>query len=239
MATARSHDFGLTHPLRATTIPRLPLPLTSHDRDPSPQHARGHYAGAEYIAAKLLTELPLDAAFAAGFGALLHWRVGLRLPPSVLVGTLALTAATCAGLGLAVGSLAADGDSALAMALPLMVVFMVLGIVNPSGTAATKPPSALVRALANASPLKWAIRALCVGELRGLKLDAGSLKDAPRVGALALVQSGDEVLDRLGLRETPRQCGVRLMQLLATECAVAAIGLWLMRPRYQPMVPPA
>ena len=43
-----------------------------------------------------MTELPLDAAFAAGFGALLRRRVGLRLPSAALVGTLATDALTLA-----------------------------------------------------------------------------------------------------------------------------------------------
>ena len=42
---------------------------------------------AEYLLAKMATELPLDAAFAGGFGLLLHWRIGLRLPRRTLVGT--------------------------------------------------------------------------------------------------------------------------------------------------------
>jgi hypothetical protein len=48
------------------------------------------------VLAKFVTELPLDAAFAAGFGALLHWRLGLNLARSALVGTLALTTALAA-----------------------------------------------------------------------------------------------------------------------------------------------
>ena len=57
------------------------------------ERARKQYGAAEYVLGKMATELPLDAAFAAGFGALLQLRIGLRLPTPVLVGTLAPTAA--------------------------------------------------------------------------------------------------------------------------------------------------
>ena len=67
------------------------------------ERARGQYGAAEYIGAKLLAELPLDAAVAGAFGAALHARCGLRMPRGTLVGILALSAACCASLGLAVG----------------------------------------------------------------------------------------------------------------------------------------
>lgn len=197
--------------------------------------ARGHYGPGEYVLAKLIAELPLDATFAAGFGALLHWRVGLRLPPKVLIGTLAMSAASCAGLGLAVGALAQSPESALALGIPVMVVYMVLGIINPSGMAAAKPPSLGVRLVSDASPIKWSVRALVGSELKGMALDRGSVKDGARFGALALVKSGDEVLERLGVADTPRGCSKRLAQILLAELGVATAALWLTAPRYQPL----
>lgn len=239
--------------------------------------------------AKFVTELPLDASFAAGFGALLHWRIGLNCPSGVLVATLALTAACTAGLGLAIGALAPSPDSALAIGIGAMVVHMVyceppreretpgasslargaeprppispnispnisrrgasisptpisplqvLGIINPAGASA-KPPSLPVRWLSHLSPIKWSIRALCCAELRELELESGSLSDAPRMGALALVTSGEQVLERLGLHDesVSRACGC-LGALLAAQLAVALVGLHWRRPRFQLMEPP-
>ncbi|EOD32344.1 hypothetical protein EMIHUDRAFT_231118 [Emiliania huxleyi CCMP1516] len=187
----------------------------------------GRFGAAEYLLAKMATELPLDAAFAGGFGLLLHWRIGLRLPRTTLVGTaphlvsptrattpctLSLAAATCAALGLAIGALAPSADLALAAGIP------VLGILNPAGTAETKPPSAAVSLASHASPIKR------------------SLKEAPRMGGLALVRSGDEVLERLGLSGSScRQCCGRLGRLLAAELALAYVGLRLQRPKYTSM----
>ena len=204
------------------------------------ERARGQYGSFEYVIAKMVTELPLDASFAAGFGALLHWRIGLRLPMHVLVGTLSLTAACSAGLGLALGALAPTADSALALGIPVMIVHMVLGIINPSGAAESKPPSLGVRLCSHLSPIKWSIRALCCSELRGLEIEQRSLKDAPRIGGLALVKSGDEVLERLGMETlTSAVCCQRLGKLLAAELAVAWLGLKLGRTRYAELEPPA
>eukprot|EP00746_Dinoflagellata_sp_MGD_P086400 gnl/MRDRNA2_/MRDRNA2_341955_c0_seq1.p1 gnl/MRDRNA2_/MRDRNA2_341955_c0~~gnl/MRDRNA2_/MRDRNA2_341955_c0_seq1.p1 ORF type:complete len:134 (+),score=17.39 gnl/MRDRNA2_/MRDRNA2_341955_c0_seq1:3-404(+) len=116
---------------------------------------------------------------------------------------------------------------------------MTVGIINPSGTASLKPPSAVVRALSWASPIRWAIRALVCSELQGMELEAGSLKDVPRMGGLALVRSGDEVLQRLGLEEeTSVHCRRQLVRLLVAELVVAIGGLRLTRPRFQPMETP-
>ena len=120
----------------------------------------------------------------------------LQAPSARPVGTLSLAAATCAALGLAIGALAPSADLALAAGIPVMIVHMalraahpaprtsvpsissralawgqVLGILNPAGTAETKPPSAAVSLASHASPIKWSIRALCCAELRGMELE--------------------------------------------------------------------
>ena len=106
------------------------------------------------------------------------------------------------------------------------VVFMVLGIINPAGQACAKPPSAGVRLLANVSPIKWAVRSVVGAELRGMALERGSLRDAPRIGGLALATSGDEVLEQLGIMDdTPARCARRLAQLLQAGAALLDYGL--------------
>ena len=119
------------------------------------ERSRRQYGGAEYLLAKLVAELPLDASFAAAFGLALKWRCGLRAAAPALVGLLSLSAACCAALGLAVGALVPGQDAALALGLPVMLVYMVLGVINPAG-AQGREQSPLVRAVARASPLKCA-----------------------------------------------------------------------------------
>jgi hypothetical protein len=93
--------------------------------------------------------------------------------------------------------------------------------------------------LSHLSPLKWSIRALCCAELRGLELERGSLSAAPRMGALALVTSGEQVLERLGLQSESagHACG-KLGLLLVLQLGAALFGLQWRRPRFQTMEPP-
>ncbi|KAL1503969.1 hypothetical protein AB1Y20_010385 [Prymnesium parvum] len=203
------------------------------------ERRRGQYSALEYVAAKLATELPLDAAVAAAFGALLHSRVSPRVPLRPFVCALGLNALTCAGLGLAIGALAPSAEAALASGIPVMVVHMVLGVINPAGVDPTRPPPRVLRLLSHASPIKWSVRQLCCLELRGMKLSR-SARNAPRMGGLALVKSGDEVLERLGLaHESAAHCVRAQLSLLAVELALALCGLQLTQPRTQPMLPVA
>ena len=81
---------------------------------------------------------------------------------------------------------------------------------------------------------RWCIEGLCCAELRGLELDRASLSKAPRMGGLALVTSGDQVLERLGLeKQSCGRCLTRLGAVLGAEVGVALLGLALTRPRFQ------
>jgi len=203
------------------------------------ERARKWYGACEYLFAKMVAEVPLDAAFSAGFGLLLKLRCGLAARSHALVGLLALNGACCAALGLAIGSAVPGGDAAMAAGIPIMVVHMVLGIINPAGQSSAKPPSKLLEAVANTSPIKWTVRGLCVADLRGAVLSRSRLSNAPRMGALALVQSGDQVLERLGLEsESASRCASSLGLLLAAELSVALVVQVLLRPRFQSMTPP-
>ena len=62
--------------------------------------------------------------------------------------------------------------------------------------------------------------------------EQSSLRDAPRIGGLALARSGDEVLQRLGLTETSADCCANLAKLLGAQLVAAYVGLRLTRPRY-------
>eukprot|EP00965_Chrysotila_dentata_P075933 2509082-Pleurochrysis_carterae.AAC.1 len=78
------------------------------------ERARKWYGACEYLFAKMVAEVPLDAAFSAGFGLLLKLRCGLAARSHALVGLLALNGACCAALGLAIGSAVPGGDAAMA-----------------------------------------------------------------------------------------------------------------------------
>mmetsp|Transcript_23477 Transcript_23477/g.54549 ORF Transcript_23477/g.54549 Transcript_23477/m.54549 type:complete len:197 (-) Transcript_23477:1163-1753(-) len=108
-----------------------------------------------------------------------------------------------ASLGYAVGGfLHHSADNSIAVGLPVMVVLMAVGIINPSGVdTSAAPPPLLLRWLKWISPIKWAIEGACVGEFKGLELLPGKkrLRDLPKMGAFSMVRNGDQVLQQLGL----------------------------------------
>ena len=89
-------------------------------------------------------------------------------------------------------------------------------------------------AVSHASPIKWSVRALCCAELRGLELAPSSLASVPRMGGLALVRSGDEVLERLGLAQSTAGASLHHLALVtAAECAVALVGMAVTTPQFE------
>ena len=93
--------------------------------------------------------------------------------------------------------------------------------------------AAPLRALAAISPIRWAIDALCISELRGMNFERGSIGEAPKIGALAMVTTGDQVLSKLGLENrTYRQAMMNLARILAAEVSVAILGLAFQRPNF-------
>jgi hypothetical protein len=102
----------------------------------------------------------------------------------------------------------------MTVSIPILVVLMTVGIINPSGVDQSEPSPAVLEALKQVSPIAFAIRAVCLAEYRGMEFQDPSskggkrgffyrgesfLRDFPKMGALALVQNGDQVLDELGL----------------------------------------
>lgn len=82
---------------------------------------------------------------------------------------------------------------------------MVVGVINPSGVGDDDQPNLVMKLLKTASPIKWAIEALVTAEFRGMEFGEsdrgkwGQLLDLPKMGALAMVKDGDNVLRNLGL----------------------------------------
>jgi len=193
------------------------------------ERAAGAYSGCTYLAAKSLTELPSDAAFAALFATLVHGQCGLNAEVSKVIGMMALVAVCSAALGLAIGAAAQRGERAMAIGAPIMIVHMLTGVIDPAGQAAQQP-SAAMRGLRMLSPIRHAIEGLCVAELGGLRL-ARNAADAPRMGGLALVATGDEVLRRLEVFSSFEQSLGLLVALVFLHLAVAAMLLAVGGPR--------
>jgi len=194
------------------------------------ERMRGHYGGTEYLVAKVIAEVPLDVSFSIAFATMLKRYTNINVPVTRLAATLGMTTICTDLLGFAVGSVCSTGEAALAVGTPLMIIYMVLGIINPAG--ATKNGNAsmpwFLRLLKHASPIRWAIESLCCAEFRGLKL---SRTGGPSMGALALVKSGDQVLEALGLGSQEWINGMKeLTKLGGIELLVSIVAQYFFQP---------
>ena len=82
------------------------------------------YSSLEYLLSKALAEIPVDACFGIAFAAVLKARTGLRTPLSILTWTFSLLTTAGASIGFAVGSVAPNVESSMALGVPLMVILM-------------------------------------------------------------------------------------------------------------------
>lgn len=179
------------------------------------EQQRHQYTSLEYLLAKTIAEIPLDTVFAAVFTYTLKSLCGLRIGLKALTGAFTLMTVAGASLGFAIGALSPTSEIAMVAGIPIMVVMMTVGIINPAGIDQSEPQPVVVGALKQLSPIAFAIQALCIAEYRGMEFGdppnakngnifsrgRNLLKDLPKMGALALVQNGDQVLDELGLGE--------------------------------------
>lgn len=122
----------------------------------------------------------------------------------------------------------------------------------------------MVQALRQISPIAFAIKAVCIAEYRGGKFDhplssssvrrspvwkfrwnilsrgKQLLQDLPKMGALALVQNGDQVLDELGLGQDSYQGAMKhLAAISLANLLVTWIGLRLQAGNTSTDVPPS
>lgn len=205
------------------------------------ERMRNQYSGTEYLLSKVFAEFPLDALFSVVFASTLKWRTGLRCSLKILASTYSLMTLAGASLGFAIGSFAPNADAAKTAGMPIMVVFMVLGVINPSGVDTTDVQPILIRLFKLASPIKWAVEALCVAEYRGMEFAKQSrrgmfrtlVNDAPKMGGLALVQNGDQVLDALGLGNITWESSMKALgKLTGINLLISLIGLTFCGPSF-------
>jgi hypothetical protein len=109
-------------------------------------------------------------------------------------------------LGLALGCLSSNADITKTASVPVLVLLMVVGVINPSGVDSSRSPPRIVQWLKKFSPFAYAIEALCLGEYPGMRFPESNgvfskVRDLPKMGGLALVQNGDQVIQALGLAE--------------------------------------
>jgi ABC-2 type transporter len=189
------------------------------------------------LTAKVVAELPLDTLFTTVFTTVLKLCSGVRISWRLLTATFSLLTVSGASLGFMLGSwFQGSRELSMASSSPVVVVLMVVGVINPGGVdAKSPPPPALVRWLKRCSPFVYAVEALCLGEYPGMQLRGprdglwGRLKDLPKMGAFAMVQNGDQVIEALGLKGKTYQCVMSTLGKLSIYyLALSWVGLQVM-----------
>ena len=210
------------------------------------EQQRNQYTNLEYLMAKTIAEIPIDTVFAAIFTSGLKHFCGLRIGLKALTGVFTLMTVAGATLGFAIGALSPTGEIAVVAGIPVMIVMMTVGIINPAGVDKSESQPLMVRTLKELSPIAFAIKALCLAEYRGaefedLKHDEKQnnflrvlgrsrrvLKDLPKMGALALVQNGDQVLNELGMENDRYEGAMKRLAILSIgNLVISWIGLKL------------
>ena len=194
------------------------------------EQQRRQYSSLEYLLSKALAELPLDTVFAAVFTTVLKSNTGLRIGWKELTGTFSLMTVAGASLGFAIGAMSPTAEIAMSAGIPVMVILMTVGVINPSGVASTEPPPAIIQTLRRYSPISYAVKAICLAEYRGMEFKRSNgralAKELPKMGALALVKDGEHVLEELGLgKDTYRGAMEHLAILSGVNLLISWLGL--------------
>ncbi|CAB9528087.1 Putative white-brown complex homolog protein 30 [Seminavis robusta] len=183
---------------------------------------RNLYSSLEYLLSKSVAEIPLDVTFAVVFTATLKATTGLAISWSNLTATFSLMTVAGASLGLLIGSFTSSQEAAVSTGIPIVIIMMIVGIINPSGVDPTIEKPLLIQSIKTFSPIATAIEALALAEFSGMEFEQQKsflgwrkIRDVSRVGGVALVKNGDEVLDALGLRDADYPGVMRHMTALS------------------------
>ena len=209
------------------------------------EQQRRQYSSLEYLLSKVIAEIPLDTVFVTIFTSVLKMTSGIRISWSDLTSAFSLMTVTGASMGFAIGSLSPSGEAAMSAGVPIMVILMTVGVINPSGVDPSEPEPAVVGVLKQLSPIAYAVKAVCLAEYTGMEFqhpDANGngkklnflsrsrnvLKDLPKMGGLALVKNGEQVLTALGLGDETYEGSMRHLAVLSVaNLALSWIGLML------------
>jgi ABC-type multidrug transport system ATPase subunit/ABC-type multidrug transport system permease subunit len=194
------------------------------------ERMRKNYSSLDYLLSKSLAELPLDMFFSGVFAFALKQFTGLVTPLVQLVKTFSVLTLSAASLGFAIGSVSSNAEEAFSLGLPIMTVLMAVGVINPSGVDETMKKPLVIQLLKRLSPISAAIEAVCITEYKGMSFDQEgnirrwNIRDLPRMGGLALVRNGDDVLKALGLSgKSYNQC----IEQLGFISFISLIGSWI------------
>ena len=180
---------------------------------------RKDYTNLEYLLAKAMAEWPIDMLSSLSFTTTLKLVTGLTIGWKDLSSVFATMTLAGASLGYLLGSMTKTEEAAVALSMPVVILLMVVGVLNPGGVDPTATTPLLVQWIKKFSPVASAIEGLVTAEFEGKKFLAPSFferyRELPRMGGLALVKDGDETLKALGLQESSLDTALSHMKALS------------------------
>ncbi len=193
------------------------------------ERVEGAYGVFPYFTSKLCAELPIAAAFPLVFSSFVYPMAGLsggigRI--SKFAGIVTLESFAAASYGLVIGAAVPNTDVAVALGPATFVLQIVFGGLYITQGNVPKWAAWLPKV----SIIKHTFEALCVNELRGLKLIAENPGD---------ITEGQQVLERMTWGDsTVAQSTQRLARIVAFNYLAAFSILKLKQPRFQQMIHP-
>lgn len=215
---------------------------------------KGGYGIGPYFLSKLCVEVPLDAIFPAIYGAITAPLCGLNPAGRLaMIGTIALQSASASSLGMSIGAISNNVETALAVGPCIMVLNIMLG---DTGGFLAELPKAL-RPLSKFSVIKWAMEGCVVAEFRNSSFEcdtenmpevqAGKTEAERRARARAAqemcLRDGSEVLKRFNLGDQTIQSAFRGQALILlgniafTYCVLKLKGAGEAREPMNPALP--
>lgn len=210
-------NLGMMSYLETVTIFSKEKPIIQREQ------RKKQYSSIQYLLSKMIAELPINCLFSLALTTVLKLSTGLQIPYTKLMYTFAMMTTSSASLGFLLGSIAPTAmnqdqqGTASTIGIPIIVILMVVGVINPSGVDPNRPPPRIVQLLKRISPFAYSIEALCLGEYPGVIFQMNDpsstnqhsrfrpgwfqrVQNMKRMGGLALINTGDQVIEALGLQ---------------------------------------
>ena len=198
---------------------------------------KGGYGIGPYFLSKLCVEVPLDAISPTIYCAITAPLCSLnRLGWLPMIGTISLLSASASSLGMSIGAMSNNVETALAVGPVIMVMNIMLG---DTGGFLAELPQAL-KPLSNISVIKWAIEGCMVAEFRNASFEcdtdnmpevkaartAADRKVRARAAEHMCLRDGEEVLKRFNMGEQTVSKSMRgQAAILAANIAVTYVVL--------------
>ena len=178
---------------------------------------RRFFGALPYLLSKIVAEGPLDAFFAGLFGFMVHKSCQMTGDTASFVTHCVLQALASSAFGQLVGAVVPEPAAALAAGPPLMLVFVIVGAVGPSGR--PNLPGWLLP-LRDMSMIRYGCEGLCVNELSAPVKGYGP----GNTGSMLDVQQRRLLLHQLGLSECSVGGALRGQLRLLAGCYVLTLG---------------